>query len=248
MGLVELEKKSTITIDGMSTDDQVAHLGTLGEDNLGSLNLEPTTYEFKQTNPIADQGMSGGHIKKEASAIKMCLSTLIILIVIIGFTVLAGFIAYKFSHFSFHIFPKLESYTVEQYNTCVKRCFLILSGMLIGTCILVLFVFNLLVKSRFINNYLSKIGVFVYSLFAVIVNSSLFLGVIFVYFFIVDKILKIIKGYSSKGIIVDGVNINTISLFKYAIVVFGVIFLVINSFNIVSVIKEKNRFVFEEEM
>ena len=43
MGLVEIEKKNVVKIDGMSTDEQVQHLGTLGDENLGSLNLAPTT-------------------------------------------------------------------------------------------------------------------------------------------------------------------------------------------------------------
>jgi hypothetical protein len=51
-----------------------------------------------------------------------------------------------------------------------------------------------------------------------------------------------------KGIITESVNIKTIELFKYAIVVVCVIFLVINSFSLIGIIKEKNRFVFEEEM
>lgn len=248
MGLVEVEKKGTITINGMSTDDQVAHLGTLGEDNLGSLNLAPTDYEFKQVNPIQDQGMSGGHIKKEISVFSACLSTLLILLFVIGITALSGYVAYKFSKFNFAIFPKLESYNLEQYNTSIKRCFLILSGMLLGTCILVLIVYNVIIRSRFINNYLSNIGVFIYSVFSVIVNASLFLSVIYVYFIIVNKISRIIKGYADSGVITEAVNVNTIELFKYAIIVFCVIFLVVNSFSIVGIIKEKNRFIFEEEM
>ena len=111
-----------------------------------------------------------------------------------------------------------------------------------------LFVFNIIVKSRFINNYLSKIGTYIYSVFALVVNAGLFLGVIYVYFLIVNRITSTIKGYVSKGIITETVNVKTIELFKYAIIVFCVIFLVVNSFNIVGNIKEKNRFVFEEEV
>ncbi len=248
MGLVGIEKKGTVKIDGMSTDEQVAHLGTLGEDNLGSLNLGPTNYEFKQTNPIADQGMNRGHFKKEVNIIKICLTTILLITFIIGFAAIGGFIAYKFGKINIHIFPRLESYDLKQYNTSIKRCFLILSGMLIGTCFLILFVFNLVVKSRFINNYLSKIGVFIYSIFAVIVNSALFIGVIYAYFYIVDRISKLLNNYLSKGIITESVNINTIELFKYAIVVVCIIFLVLNSFSVVGIIKERNQFVFEEEM
>ena len=248
MGLVELEKKGTIKVDGMSTDEQVAHLGTLGEDNLGSLNMEPTNYEFKQSNPIKDEGMNKGHFKKEANIVKICLSTILILVLIISITAIGGFIAVKVGKIDFHIFPRLESYDLGQYNTSIKRCFLILSGMLVGTCILVLFVFNMVIRSRFINNYLSKLGVFVYSVFAVLVNSSLFLGVIYGYFYIVDRISKLLNNYLDKGIIIENVNIKTIELFKYAVIVVCVIFLVVNSFSIVGIIKEKNRFVFEEEM
>ena len=247
MGFVEVEKKNTVTINGMSTDDQVAHLGTLGDDNLGSLNLEPTNYEYNPS-PIKDAGMSYGHVKKEIGILKICISTIVILAFVIGFAALAGFIAYKFGKVNFHIFPKLESYSLEQYNSSVKRCFLILSGMLIGTCILVLFVFNIIVKSRFINNYLSKVGTYIYSVFAVIVNAGLFMGIMYGYFVIVNKITANINSYVAKGIITETVNVKTIELFKYAIVVFCVIFLVANSFNIVGSIKEKNRFVFEEEM
>ncbi|MBQ4031564.1 MAG: hypothetical protein II625_07390 [Bacilli bacterium] len=247
MGFVEVEKKNTVTINGMSTDDQVQHLGTLGDDNLGSLNLEPTSYEYNPS-PIRDAGMSYGHVKKEVGIVKICFTTLFILVMVIGITALAGYLAIKFSKVDINLFPKLESYNLEQYNSSVKRCFLILSGMLFGTCILVLFVFNIIVKSRFINNYLSKIGTYIYSVFALVVNAGLFLGVIYVYFLIVNRITSTIKGYVSKGIITETVNVKTIELFKYAIIVFCVIFLVVNSFNIVGNIKEKNRFVFEEEV
>lgn len=247
MGFVEVEKKNTVTINGMSTDDQVQHLGTLGDDNLGSLNLEPTSYEYNPS-PIRDAGMSYGHVKKEVGIVKICFTTLFILAMVIGITALAGYLAIKFSKVDINLFPKLESYNLEQYNSSVKRCFLILSGMLFGTCILVLFVFNIIVKSRFINNYLSKIGTYIYSVFALVVNAGLFLGVIYVYFLIVNRITSTIKGYVSKGIITETVNVKTIELFKYAIIVFCVIFLVVNSFNIVGSIKEKNRFVFEEEV
>jgi hypothetical protein len=248
MGLVELEKKGTVHIDGMSTDEQVAHIGTLGDENLGSLNMAPTNYEFKQTSPIVDHGMSYGHIKKEASVLSTCLSTVLMILLIFGVTILAGFIAYKFSKFNFHIFPVRESYNLEQYNTSMKRCFLILSGMLVGTCVIVLIVVNLVIKSRFINHYLSKVGTYVYSAFAVLVNGLVFMGVIYTYFVIVNKIGTKLNKLLTTGVITENVNINTIELFKYAVVVFCVIFLVINSFNIVSIIKEKNRFVFEEEV
>lgn len=247
MGLVEIEKKGTITVDGISTDEQVAHLGTLGEDNLGSLNLAPTTYEY---TPMAnrDAGMSYGHIKKEASAISLAISTTLLILFIIGFAIGAGYLAMKFGKVSFHIFPQLESYNLQQYNDSLKRCFLILSGMLIGTCILLLIIYNLVVRSRFINNYLSKIGFYVYTIYAVVLNSALFLSVIYCYFLIVNKISSNLKKMLESGVITEAVNINTINLFKYAIVVLVVIFLVVNCFNVVSIIKEKNRFVFEEEM
>lgn len=248
MGFVELEKKGTVHIDGMSTDEQVAHIGTLGDDNLGSLNMAPSNYEFKPSGPIVDQGMSGGRIKKEMGVIKACISTLLIILFVFGFTILAGFIAYKSSKLDFHIFPVLESYNLEQYNTSMKRCFLILSGMLVGTCVLVLFVVNVVIRSRFINNYLSKIGTYIYAVYAVIVNTLLFLGVIYVYFIVVNRIGSKLNKLLTTGVITENVNIKTIELFKYAIIVCAVIFLVINSFSIVGIIKEKNRFVFEEEV
>ncbi len=248
MSLVEFDKKGTITVDGMSTDEQVAHLGTLGDENLGSLNMVPTNYESKRMTQAVDQGMHRGHLKKEANIVKICFSTLIILLFIICFTAIAGFIAYKFGKFNIHIFPKLESYNLEQYNTSIKRCFLILSGLLIGICFIVLFIINMVVRSRFINNYLSKIGIVFYSIFTVIVNCLLYLGVIGAFFFIVNKISSLLNRYMVKGIITESVNIKTIELFKYAIVVVCVIFLVINSFSLIGIIKEKNRFVFEEEM
>mgnify|MGYP007069938291 CR=1 FL=1 len=248
MGLVELEKNGTITVDGMSTDEQVAHLGTLGDDNLGSLNMVPTNFESKKMTQAVDQGMHRGHLKKETSVIKICFSTVLILLFIICFTGIASVVAYKFSKINVHIFPKLESYNLEQYNTSIKRCFLILSGLLIGICFIVLFVLNMVVKSRFINNYLSKVGVVFYSIFTVIVNCLLYLGVIGVFFFIVNKISSMLNNYMIKGIITENVNINTIELFKYAIVVVCVIFLVINSFSLIGIIKGKNQFVFEEEM
>ncbi len=247
MGLVEIEKKGTVTVNGVSTDEQVAHLGTLGEDNLGSLNLAPTSYEYI---PPAnrDAGMSYGHIKKEASAIGLAISTTMLIAFIIGFAVLAGYLVMKFGKVNFHIFPQLETYDLKQYNDSLKRCFLILSGMLVGTCILLLVVYNLVVRSRFINNYLSKIGYYVYTIFAVVLNSALFLAVIYCYFLIVNKISDNLRKMLESGVITENVNINTINLFKYAIVILVVIFLVVNCFNIVSIIKEKNRFVFEEEM
>lgn len=246
MALLELEKKKTVKVDGVSTDEQVAHLGTLGQDNLGSLNLQPTNYEFKPQSESS--GMSYGHLKKEVSIVKICFTTLFLVAFIIGFTYLAGYLAIKFTKFDFSIFPKMDTYNLEQYNSSLRRTFLILSGMLIGTCFIVLFVYNLVIKSRFLNNYLSKINTYIYSIYAIFINCILYFGVLFIYFFEVNKISKHLKELLETGKILEKVNINTIELFKYAIVVVTVIFMVINCFNIFNIVKDRNNFIFEEEV
>ena len=247
MGLIELEKKGTVTINGMSTDEQVAHMGTLGEDNLGSLNLAPTNYEFKQP-VIQDQGMNKGRVKREVGIFSVCLSTALILLFIIGFTTLAGYIAMKVTNYDFMIFPKMESYDLSQYNACVRRTFLILAGMLIGTCFIVLFIINMVVKSRFRNNFICKVNIFIYSVFAIATNVIIYLGVIMLYFFEVNRISKHIKGLLDSGVITEKVNTGVLDGFKYAIIIVAIIFMVINCFNIFSIVKEKNKFVIEEEM
>ena len=247
MGLIELEKKGTVTINGMSTDEQVAHIGTLGEDNLGSLNLAPTNYEFKQPT-IQDQGMHRGRIKKEVGIVSICVSTAFIILFIIGFTALAGFIAMKVTGYDFMIFPKMESYDLSQYNACIRRTFLILAGMLIGTCFIVLFVVNMVIKRRFAYHYVNKVNIFIYSIFAVAVNVFVYLGVIVLYFFEVNRISKHIKSLLDSGVITEKVNTGVLDGFKYAIIVVAIIFMVVNCFNIFSIVKEKNKFVIEEEM
>ncbi len=246
MALLEIEKKKTVKVEGMSTDEQVAHLGTLGQDNLGTLNLAPTNYEFKQHNDAA--GMNEGHLKTEVGIVSICIATFFLLLIIFGSLGVLGYVGIKVSKLNVQIFPTLSSYSMQQYKDSVIKTYLILGGMLFGTCLLTLILLNLVIKSRFISRYLSKMNVYIYSVFASLINCGMYFSILLLYFLEINKISKRIRNLYESGKIAEKANPNLVEPFKYIVVVLIVIFMIANCFRIMSIVKKKNQFIFEEEV
>ena len=120
--------------------------------------------------------------------------------------------------------------------------------MLFGTCLLTLILLNLVIKSRFISRYLNKINVYIYSAFAALINCGMYFTILLLYFLEVNKVTKRVRSLYENGIIVEKANPNLIEPFKYIVVVLIVIFMISNCFRIMSIVKKKNQFIFEEEV
>jgi len=246
MALIDMQKTYSNKVDGVTSNDLINN-SKVGDDNLGTLNLNATNYEYNPEK-VKDDGMNRGRVKREEGIVSICISTLITAILVFGLTLLAALIAMKFTGVKIDIFPTLDYYSLETYNASVRRSFIILASLLIGVCILIMFSLNLTIRSRFINNFLSKYNIYIYDIFSVFLNCFVYLGIIFLFFYIDNQMIEKINTLYKNGSIVIGVNLNTMELFKYIIIIVTIIFMILNAFNVVSIIHKKNRFVFEEEV
>ena len=248
MAVISVEKNSVTKVEGSTTED-VNKARSIGDDNLGALNNTNSSYEFtplKAKNK--DSGMSFGHVKKEYGLLGICISTLIIILLAFVFFVMVYLIATKGFKLNIKVFPVRDSYTAAEYKASLKKCFLILSGLLVGLCILIRLVVSLTVRTRFIRHYLAKFNIYAYDIYVLAINFFLYLGVIYIFFSEVNKLHNSFVRWVSEGIIKESVKVDTINIFKYIVIVVTVVFMVINSFTLVGIIHKKNRFVFEEEM
>ena len=246
MAMVSVEKSNVTKIEGSNTED-VNKARSIGDDNLGALNINNSSYDFTPSK-VKDSGMSRGHVKKEYSLFGICISTICLTLFVFLLTGLIAWIITKVAHVNISVFPYKDSFTAQEFNSCLRRSFLILSGLLIGLCILVLFSINMTVNSRFINHYLSKYNIYIYDVYVLIINFLTYVGIIYIFFMEITKLNNAFKHWLEDGVITEKVNINTINIFKYVVIIVVVIFMVANSFSLVGIIHKKNRFVFEEEM
>ncbi len=193
-------------------------------------------------NDYDSVGMNGNTIKSEAKITEVCLKTVIEIGVILLVIIALLLIGSNVSNFQFALFTKLEEYTLKDYNNEIRRSFALLSGSLIVICFIVKFIINNAIRGRFRKRYLKKINIYIYDAFIVIVNIVLYILIAFFFFYLVDQINIIIEN----GNFIEEVNKDVINIFKYVIVVVITIFGVLNSFNGISIIHKKNKFVLED--
>jgi hypothetical protein len=246
MAMISVEKDSVTKVQGSTTAD-INKERSIGDDNLGALNISNSSYEFTPKKN-KDSGMSFGHIKKEYGLFGICISTIFIILIAFALLTMIYLIITKGFNINIRIFPVRDSYTAQEFKAGLRRSFLLLSGLLLGICVLVCLIVNLTVRTRFIKHYLSKFNIFVYDIYVLAINFFLYLGVIYIFFSEVSKLHNSFVKWLSDGVITEAVKTDTINIFKYIIVVVVVIFMVINSFALIGIIHKKNRFVFEEEM
>lgn len=246
MAMISVEKSHVTNVEGSNTED-VNKARSIGDDNLGALNIGNSSYDFTPSKS-KDSGMSFGHVKREYSLFGICISTICLTFLVFLICVGVVWLITKFTNVNLEIFPIRDSYTAAEFNTSLKRSFMIFSGLLIGVCVLVLFSLNMTVNSRFINHYLSKYNIFAYDIYVLAINIFTYLGVIFIFFTEITKLHNKFIVWVNDGVIKEAVNTETINIFKYVVVILVVVFMVANSFSLVSLIHKKNKFVFEEEM
>lgn len=247
MAMISVEKSNVTKVEGYNTDD-INKARRMGDDSLGALNVNnDTKYDFTPSR-VRDSGMSNGHVKKEYSLFGICISTVCLTLFVFLLIVLVVWLISKFTKVNLSVFPYRDSYTAAEFKVSLRRSFLILSGYLIGLCVLVLFSINMTVNSRFINHYLSKYNVYIYDIYVLIINFFTYMGIVYIFFMEITKLHNSFLRWIDDGVITETVNTETINLFKYVVIIVVVVFLVANSFSLVGLIHKKNRFVFEEEM
>lgn len=219
--------------------------------NLNNQNIEQ--YSFtpelpKEKTPKQSSGMVGQHIQTEGNVTNICLLTFILTAISIIALIAIGFLIFTVFNKYIAIFPKQESYTPDEFNSYLRRSFMILFGIISLLSIISMIIINRNVKDRFKYHYLSKYKVFIYDAFVVFQTTFLYICEMWVMFQVINGLYNNLLTYQTNGLITGSVNIETINVFKYIIVIIMTIFIVLNSFSSVDIIHEKNKFVFENQV
>lgn len=250
MGLIEIEKtnqkKQTPKVtysDTVYRNDTLNNLNNVGNENY----VFETEKERIASDNLVSHGMNGNKIQVEGKLFPMCLTTFICSTLLLFVIVTLMYIVLTSSN-SIEIFPYKSNYTAEEFNTYLKRSFIILFGIVSFMSIASMIVINNAVKARFRNNYLSKFKVYIYDIFIVIQNAILYIYEMIVMFSILNDIHYNFVTWQTSGKILGSVNIDTIEIFKYVVVIIMTIFIVINSFSSIDIIHSKNKFILEEQI
>ena len=193
-------------------------------------------------NDYDNVGMNGNTIKSEVKITTICVKTVIEISVILAIIIALVFVSTNIFNYKVTLFTKLDEYTLKDYNAEVRRSFALLSGALVAICFIVKIVINNAIRGRFSKKYLKKINIYIYDGFIVLINVILYILIAAFFFYLVNEINIIIQN----GKFIEEVNKDTINIFKYVIVIVITIFGVLNSFNGISIIHKKNKFVLED--
>lgn len=249
MGLIELEKNklNQTPVQNPTYSDSVYKNDSLS--NLNNVGTETYTFATSDENRIANNlaTSSNPRFQKEGSLLAFCLTTIIPSFFLIFLIIGLGYLALT-SFTPIEIFPYRSSYTADEFNSSLRRSFIILFIIISFLSIISMIIINNIVKSRFNNYYLSKFKMYFYDFFIIIQNILLYICEMFIMFSVVNSIYNDFTSWKSSGIITGNVNIDTIEIFKYVIVIVMTIFIVINSFSSIDIIHQKNKIVFENQI
>ncbi len=226
--------------------DKDINNGYYKQEGIDRLNTSIEQYDFKKDHH--NEGMNDGKLKTEQGIISTCLVTLIKTVFIFMIIFLLFYIGFSLVNNNIEIFPSKSSYTTDEFNTYLKRAFILLFSLLVFLCTIVMIIINNIINSQFKYNYLTKINMYMYNVFITIINASIYLISSYFMFTIVDNLHKKFSLWKTAGTIVGEVNIDIINLFKYVIVSVVAIFIVVNSFSICNIVHTNNKFILEEEL
>lgn len=209
---------------------------------IASLNSQKEEYVEKTAN---SEGMNNGRIKVERDIITSCLSTFIKIIIISASLIALLYLGFHYLDNKVELFPYQSSYTAKEFNEYLRRSFILLFVLLSFGCSLLMLIINNIVTKQFKKHYLSKINVYIYEIFTIIINIAIYVLGAWCMFILIDKLYDKFVFWQSAGTIIGSVNIEIINLFKYVITSVVAVFIVINSFSICNIVHKNNKFVFE---
>lgn len=186
-------------------------------------------------------------IKTEESIIKCCIDTFIKSFFKVGIVCLICYLFIKIFKLDFELFS-VQDYTKELFYGELKKLLIIVGVALILGCFFIKISINGSIKSVFKRKYLNKVNVYIYDVFAVILNIVMYVITSSVSFYFLDIYYDRLVKWQEIGRLVEGANVEIINWFKYAIVIIVAIFIAVNSLKGISIIHSRNEFRLEDEI
>ncbi len=201
---------------------------------------------------IEDSSLYKGKLKTESTIFGICfksvLMSYLIFVLICGVIVITYYVLKRFDIFSLQLFKGQDMYTVKEFNNNNLRTMGILAGVTVVLSLIALIAIRWSIRSGLRKKYLSKINIYIYSAFIVILNILFFVLIIMAIFHLLDNL------HDQFAILVelekiDGpVNIEAIIHFKMFIVIITSVILALSSYFDVELIYKKNKFVFDDSV
>ncbi len=205
---------------------------------------EEYSYDFASEHASSD-GMEDGKLKVERDIITTCLATFFKIAIISSLLLVLLYLGFNYLDSKVELFPYQSSYTSTEFNEYLRRSIILLFLLLSFGCSLLMVIMSNVVSKQFKNHYLSKINIYIYDTFTIIINALIYIFGAWCMFNIINNLYSKFVFWQNAGTIVGTVNIDTINIFKYVITSVVAIFIVINSFSICGIVHKKNKFVFE---
>ena len=203
-------------------------------------------------NKEEDSSLYKGKLKTESTIFGICFKSILmsylIFVLICGAIVITYYVLKRFDIFSLQLFKGQDMYTVEEFNNNNLRTMGILAGVTLVLSLISLLAIRMSVRSSLRKKYLSKINIYIYDVFIVVLNILFFVLIIMAIFRLIDNL------HDQFAILVelkkiDGpVNIEAIEHFKMFIVIISSVILTLSSYFDVELIYKKNKFVFDDSV
>jgi hypothetical protein len=173
--------------------------------------------------------MTYGKLKIKRGIVGLILTILFMVLLLGGGLIGLIFVLLKIFDMKIVLFRKKNFYSVQIFNSKFGIFLLNLLVLLIIVSFVFIFLIDLSVKIRFRKSYLSKMNVYVYDTFLVVLNILIFYIIGLVFFLIIDAYYKEFSSWISEGMLLFGLKLDIINLFKYVIVIISAIFMILNS-------------------
>lgn len=234
----DISDSKTIIIDSKTLKDY-------NESTIDYLNNEEE-YNYDFASDHTDTlGMEDGRLKNERDIFTTCLATFAKIIIISGILLVLLYLGFSYLDTKVELFPYQSSYTSIEFNEYIRRSFILLFLLLSFGCSILMIIMTNVVSKQFKNHYLSKINIYIYDVFTILLNTIIYIFGGWCMFNIINNLYEKFVFWQNAGTILGSVNIETINIFKYVITSVIAIFIVINSFSICGIVHKKNKFVFE---
>ena len=148
--------------------DTAKNNGLYSEASITNLNNNDTkeySYNFSDNS-----GMNGDELKVERDLVSTCGLTFIKIIIFTAVILGLLYLGFGYLDSKVSLFPYQSSYTAKEFNEYLRRSFLLMFLILSFGCSLVMVIITNIVTKEFKRNYLSKLNVYIYDVFTVLLN------------------------------------------------------------------------------
>ena len=194
----------------------------------------------------------GNKLKTESTIIGICFKTILIsyliFVLVSGLVLIAYYVLNRFNVLNVELFRLREFYTVREFNNNNMRTMGILAIYTSFFSVLALVAIRTSISMGLKKKYLSKVNIYIYDVFIVLMNVLFFILIILAFFNLIDNLHDQFALLVEMKKIDGPVNIEAIIHFKMFVVIIASMVLTLSYYFGVELIHKKNKFIFDDSV